>query len=87
MNYFIKKYIEKMSIRDFNQLCFKNDIHFSKEELEFSYAFIKNHYLDVTEKGSIDITPYQNHFSLENYQKIKNLINEYQDTALKYLKK
>ena len=73
-----------MTIEDFNKLCLKKDIHLSDNELKFSYTLIKNNYLNIT---NIDITPYKDYFSNENYIKITNLINEYQDIILKYLKK
>ena len=73
-----------MSIDDFYKLCLKKDIHLNDNELNYSYNFIKSNYLNI---NNIDISLYKEHFSNENYIKICNLINEYQDIILKYLKK
>ncbi len=83
----IEKYIERMSIYDFEKLCMKKDIYLSREELQFSYSFIKEHYKDILNNGKLDITPYESKFTKEHYQQIQNLIKEYQDKINKYLKK
>ena len=84
----IKNYIDNMSISDFNKLALKNDIVFSYEELNFSYEFIKNNWIDVLSNiDDFSIEKYKNNFSNENYEKICKLCNILYDKYGAFLKK
>ena len=78
----IKRYIDNMSIHDLNNLAISKNIGLSKEELEFSFDFIKKNWQNIlSNKGIFDIDKYSNNFSAENFIKIKQL---YKDMMMKY---
>lgn len=70
-------YINNMSIDDFNGMALDQGINLSKSELDFSYNFIKDNWLDVfNDYDSFDFSKYKNKFSDENYEKIRKLIDD-----------
>ena len=73
----IAMYINNMSIDDFNGMALDQGINLSKSELDFSYSFIKDNWLDVfNDYDSFDFSKYKNKFSNENYEKICKLIDD-----------
>ncbi len=72
----IKNYVEKMTIEDVNNYALKNDIHLSKDELEFTYKFIKKNYEVLYANPNIDLSKFKSHYSDENYIKINKLIEK-----------
>ena len=67
-----------MSIIDLNNLALKNDINLNKNELDFTYKFIKDNYIDIINNpNKYNIDDYKNNFTDTNYNKIKELINKY----------
>ena len=67
----IAMYINNMSIDDFNRMALEQGINLSNDELEFSYNFIKDNWLDVfNDYDSFDFSKYKNKYSNENYEKI-----------------
>lgn len=78
----IERYINNMSIHDFNNLAISKGIGLSDKELNFSYEFIKKNWKNVLSNYSLfDFDKYKDKFSEENFLKIKILIKEY---TLKY---
>ncbi len=78
----IERYINNMSIHDLNNLAISKGIGLSKDELEFSYNYIKKNWKNVLSNYSLfDFDKYKEKFSDENFIKIKKLIKEY---TLKY---
>lgn len=75
----IKNYIDKMSIDDIDNLAKKNDIYLSKDELEYSYKFIKRNYEALYANPNINLNKFRNHYSPENFDKIVKRINELKD--------
>lgn len=73
----IATYINNMSIDDFNKMALDQGINLSKSELDFSYNFIRDNWLDVfNDYDSFDFSKYRNKFSNENYGKICKLIDD-----------
>lgn len=73
----IAMYINNMSINDFNGMALEQGIELSKEELDFSYNFIKDNWLDVFNNyDEFDFSKYKNRFSNDNYKKICMLIDD-----------
>lgn len=73
----IERYINNMSIHDFNNLAISREICLSQEELSFSYEFIKKNWKNVlSNKGLFDIDKYKDKFSEDNFVKIKSLYKE-----------
>ena len=78
MNNLITSYIDKMQKEDIVKFAKKNNLVVSDKEINFVYSFIKSHHQEVLKNPeSFDITTYNNEFSNENYQFIKNLIDKY----------
>lgn len=78
----IERYINNMSIHDLNNLAISKGIGLSKDELEFSYNYIKKNWKNVLSNYSLfDFDKYKEKYSDENFFKIKKLIKEY---TLKY---
>lgn len=73
----IAMYINNMSINDFNEMALKQGITLSKSELDFSYNFIKDNWLEIFNNyDEFDFSDYKNKFSDENYEKICKLIDD-----------
>ena len=72
----IKNYITKMTIDDVNDYAIKNDIHLNKEELEFTYKFIKKNYEILYANPYIDLSKFKYKYTEENYNKIIKLIEK-----------
>ncbi len=78
----IERYINNMSIHDLNNLAISKGIGLSKDELDFSYNYIKKNWKNVLSNYSLfDFDKYKDKYSDENFIKIKKLIKEY---TLKY---
>ena len=74
---FIAMYINNMSINDFNNMALQQGIELSDKELDFSYNFIKDNWLDIFNNyDSFDFSKYKNKFSNDNYEKICKLIDD-----------
>ncbi len=82
----IERYMNNMSIHDFNNLAISKGIGLSKEELEFAYSFvIKNWKTVLSNHGVFDLEKYKDKFSEENFVKIRNLIKDMKIKYNKYL--
>lgn len=87
MFYIIEKYINGMSLYDLQQFAISNDVYLSNNELEFCYNFVKENWKVILSKYSdFDISNYKDKFSLENYNKIKSLIEYYKNKYSIFLK-
>ncbi len=83
----IERYINNMSIHDLNNLAISKGIGLSKDELEFSYNYIKKNWKNVLSNYSLfDFDKYKEKYSDENFIKIKKLIKEYTLKYESYLK-
>ncbi len=83
----IERYINNMSIHDLNNLAISKGIGLSKEELEFSYDFVRKNWKNIlSNKGLFDIDKYQDKFSESNFIMIKNLYKECLTKYGSYLK-
>lgn len=83
----IERYINNMSIHDLNNLAISKGIGLSKDELEFSYNYIKKNWKNVISNYNLfDIDKYKDKFSEDNFIKIKKLIREYTIKYGNYLK-
>ena len=71
-------YISNLRKEDITNFALKKDIKLSKDELDFTYDFIKNHYKEVmNDKYKYNFNDYRKYFSEENFNKIDKLIKEY----------
>lgn len=73
----IERYINNLTIYDFNNLALTKGIYLSEDELYFSYEFIKKNWQTIlANHGVFDIDKYKDKFSEENFAKIKKLVKE-----------
>ena len=78
----IERYINNMSIHDLNNLAISKGLGLSKDELDFSYNYIKKNWKNVLSNyNSFDLDKYKDKFSEENFMKINKL---YKDLLFKY---
>lgn len=76
MMMFAEMYINNMTMEQFNSMALDNGIKLSKDELKFSFNFIKNNWKEVlANQDSFDLIKYKDKFSDENYKKIEELIS------------
>jgi len=76
MMMFAEMYINNMTMEQFNSMALDNGIKLSKNELEFSFNFIKNNWKEVlANQDSFDLSMYKDKFSDDNYKKIEELIS------------
>lgn len=78
----IERYINNLTINDLNYLALNNNINLSSDELNFSFAFIKKNWKTILgNHGVFDIEKYRSHYTVENFEKIKQL---YKELKIKY---
>lgn len=78
----IERYINNLTIRDFNNFATSKEINLSEDELNFTFEFVKKNWKTVLQNhGLFDIEKFKNKYSEENFIKIKQLIKEY---SIKY---
>ena len=76
----IKNHISKLTIQDVNNFAIKKDCYLSNQELAFTYNFIVNNWENfIKNPNSFNIDLYKNHYSQENFIKIKKIYQEYFD--------
>ncbi len=74
----IERYINKLTKDDINTFAQKKGANLSPQEIDFTYNFIKKNWYDVLKNPNLfDLNRYQNHYSKENFEKIKQVFNEY----------
>jgi hypothetical protein len=86
MKHLIEKYIDNLSIGDVNLFLNKNNINLNRQELEFTYTYIKKNWNQIlSDPNSFNFENYKNVYTSINYNKLNNLINEYRAKYSKYL--
>lgn len=74
----ISYFVQKLTREEVNKYALKNNIHLSPAELDFTFNFIKSNYTTILkDPHSFDFNLYQQHYSPENFHKIKELIKVY----------
>ena len=86
MKHLIEKYIDNLSIGDVNLFLNKNNINLNRQELEFTYNYIKKNWNQIlSDPNSFNFENYKNVYTSINYNKLSNLISEYRAKYSKYL--
>ncbi len=86
MKHLIEKYIDNLSIGDVNLFLNKKNINLNRQELEFTYTYIKKNWNQIlSDPNSFNFENYKNVYTSINYNKLNNLINEYRAKYSKYL--
>ncbi len=73
----VKKYINRLSINDLEKFAKKNNISYTKEELNTVYNFILNNYNDLLNENIRVFENIKNKISPTLYKKLLNLYIEY----------
>ena len=74
MKNIIINYLNKITIDDINNYLITNDIYLSKEELKFTYQFIKNNFIIyLNDIDNFNIDDYKNYYNSKNFEQIKSL--------------
>lgn len=74
----IKAYMGRMTINDVNNFAQSKNIFLSAEELNFVYVFISKNWEQIIKNPKLlNLDRYKEHFSEENFNKIKKLFLEY----------
>lgn len=74
----IERYMERLTKEDINNFAIKKGANLSPEELEFTYTFVKKNWKEVIKNPNIfEIDRYKSKFTPENFEKIKQVFNEY----------
>ncbi len=82
----IGKYINKIDINTINDFAIKNNIFLDKKELDIIYDILKNRYEEVLYDDDSEVRNYlKDNISLENYDKVVNLFDEYKRKYGSYL--
>mgnify|MGYP001030980340 CR=1 FL=1 len=73
----VKKYNNKLSINDLEKFAKKNNISYTKEELNTVYNFILNNYNDLLNENIRVFENIKNKISPTLYKKLLNLYIDY----------
>ena len=74
----IEKYMNKLTVDDVNKFALSKNCNLSEEELNFTFVFIKKNWREILSNPAVfDINRYKNHYSPENFRKIKQVYTEY----------
>ena len=67
-----------MTKEDINNFAIKKGCNLSDDELDFTYFFIKKNWQDILKRPNLfNIDKYKNHYSEDNFKKIKQVYKEY----------
>ena len=74
----IKKYMDNLKLEEVSNFAKSKNIFLSSEELDFVYDFVKKNWEQVLNNPNLlNLDRYKDHFSPDNFLKIKKLFNEY----------
>lgn len=78
MSNLIKQYIDKITLNNINDFAIKNNCFLNKNELNTLFYIVKNNYEEILKGHDQDsIKLLKENASVENYDKIIRLYNEY----------
>lgn len=68
----------RITIDDVNKFAISKNVYLSPDELNFVFDFIKKNWEQVIRNPQLlNLERYKDHFSTENFEKIKRLFLEY----------
>ena len=74
----IKAYMGRITIDDVNKFAISKNVYLSPDELNFVFDFIQKNWEQVIRNPQLlNLERYKDHFSTENFEKIKRLFLEY----------
>ncbi len=83
----IARFMQNMTREDVDKFAKSKNTFLSPEELEFTYVFVKKNWEQVIKNPKLlNLDRYKEHFTQENFEKIKKLFNEYSAKYQAFLK-
>lgn len=82
--FFIKKYVDKLTIQDIDKFAKSNDIYLNNQELDYMYNLIKTKWLNILNNDEKILVEIKNKFSCDKSSKIENLYFEYKKKYQKF---
>lgn len=83
----VEAYMRKLKKEDINNFAIKKGANLSSEELDFTYNFVQKNWKQILQNPNLfELDRYENKFSPENFQKIKQVFNEYYQKFGSFLK-
>lgn len=83
--FFIKKYVDKITISDIEKFAKSNNILLSQNELSYIYQLIKENWEQILNNDDSILLKLKTKFDNDTYQKIEKLYYEYKKKYKKYL--
>lgn len=84
-NFFIKRYIDKLTIQDVKNFANSNNVILNQEQLIYVYDLIKNNWKQVLNNDTYALNKVKEKFDDETYVKIEKLYYEYKKKYQNYL--
>ena len=82
----IGRYINNLNKEQVNNFLLSKNINLNNDELDFTYDFIKKNWNQVLSNPNLEyFDKYKNKYSLDNFNKLKKLANEYLQKYENYL--
>lgn len=83
----VSRYMENLKVEEVNKFAISKNISLSKEELDFTYLFVKKNWEQVIKNPKLlNLERYKEHYTPENFQKIEKLFLEYSAKYQNFLK-
>lgn len=83
--FFIKKYIDKITINDIESFALKNNIYLNNQELNIIFNLIKSNWENILNNTNETLAYLKQEFNYETYIKIENLCFIYKQKYQNYL--
>lgn len=84
-NFFIKRYIDKLTIQDIKNFANSNNINLNDDQLYYIFNLIKNDWKQILNSDTYALNKLKEKFDDKNYNKIEKLYYEYKKKYQNYL--
>ncbi len=84
-NFFIKKYIDKLTIQDINNFANNNGIILNEKQLNYIFNLIKNDWKQILNNDDYVLIKLRQEFDSSTYKQIEKLYYEYKAKYRNYL--
>lgn len=84
-NFFIKRYIDKLTIQDIKNFANSNNINLNDEQLYYIFNLIKNDWKQILNSDTYTLNKVKEKFDNKTYNKIEKLYYEYKKKYQNYL--
>lgn len=84
-NFFIKRYIDKLTMQDIKTFASNNNIILNEEQLIYVYNLIKSEWKQILNNDTYTLNKIKEKFDSETSKKIEKLYYEYKKKYQNYL--